>query len=505
MSARAEFAVLGLILLIAAVLRFTSIGSRSLWFDEAFAFDAANRPPATVIAFAAQHDTHPPLYYLLLSLWMRAFGASEAALRSLGALVGTLTIAGVWWLGRRVGGPKVGMLAALVTAVAPFPILAAQEARMYPLLGFLTVCSWVGLVAATDGRRWGWIAYVVASALALYTHYFAFLTLLGQGLYLMGAAPRARRPWAASMVALFVLFLPWLRTFVDTVLSGKGWPFFRPPIGVQSLTDLLGFWSFGGHLWGFAGYHEQASASVASQLAVLAPFVFLSGAGLLAIRQEPKDRWLLVAFLSPAIIALVFSLWRNIFYARYFSYVFPAYAILLVLGIQQVAVWLRRVSRPALLGLIAGVLGVNVFVLTEVQANPAYNYYNWRDVGALLAANAGPDDLIVAFPGHGVVPLSYYFKGAQRIEQMTPREYLDVTGGKVKDDPAVAGRNVEIIRSYAARHRVMWIVATRPLPEAAMRRLVTLLEGIYDYRGGADFKGISVFKAARNPAWNSSR
>jgi hypothetical protein len=43
----------------------------------------------------------------------------------------------------------------------------------------------------------------------------------------------------------------------------------------------------------------------------------------------------------------------------------------------------------------------------------------------------------------------------------------------------------------------MWIVATRPLPAAALGRLQRLLSGIYDYRGEADFKGIVVFHLTR--------
>lgn len=506
-ATRAELAVLALILVLAAAIRFGAIGARSLWFDEAFSYEAANRPVQAVIAFAATNDTHPPLYYVILSLWMRLFGSSETALRSLGAIFGTLMAGGAWWLGRWLGGARVGLVAALLTSVAPLAVLSAQEARMYPLLGFFTVCSWAGLLAGLGGRRSGWLVYVLAGTLALYTHYFAFLNLMGQAVYVLVAVRPARQAWLVSQLAIAILFLPWAATLLNTLQSGTAWPFWRPPLGAKSLTSLLGLLSFGGHVLGFAGYHLPSRSPASAQAVVLLPFLGLMAAGTAAIWGQAQKRWLLVGYLVvPVAVTLAFSLWHNIYYARYFSYILPAFAVMLALGIEHLS---RRVPsafrRLVVLALTMVLVAVNGLVLNDAQTNPRYNYYNWRGAAALLTAQAGAGDLIVAFPGFAVIPLSYYFKGPQRIEPMTPREYLDVTGGKVRDDPEVHRRNLEVLRSYAAAHPVMWIVATLPMPAAALERLQRLLTGIYDAQGIANFGGIRVFKMTRNPGWETAR
>ncbi|MDR7520994.1 MAG: glycosyltransferase family 39 protein [Armatimonadota bacterium] len=486
--------------LLAAVFRFASIGAKSLWFDEAYAFFAAARPLQDVVAFAAADDVHPPLYYVLLSVWIRLFGTGEAALRSLGAAASSLTVGATWWLGRRLGGPWVGGVAAFLAAIAPLQVLAAQEARMYPLLGFLTVVSWSALLGAAEGNRRAWPLYVAATVLALYTHYFALLTLAGQAVFVLVAAPRRRQAWLVSLLAAVVLFAPWLDEFFATLASGRGWPFFRPPVGVGMLTGLVGLFSFGGHLFGFADYFSLGTATVTRQLMVLLPFLGLLALGSAAVWRRPRTFWLLAGYLGvPVVVAFVFSLRFNVFYPRYFSFAFPAFALLVAFGMLRLSAWLPVPSRRAgLLVLVLAYLGINAWTLHEVYTNPQYARFDWRRAAALLSRQAGPDDLIVAFPSFGRIALAYYFKGSQRVEHMTPQEFYGRIQAEIRPDPALVERNLEILRSYAAQHEVMWLVTTQPLPGAAMERLRGLLKDIYDFRAVADFNGVTVFRLTRH-------
>jgi hypothetical protein len=261
------------------------------------------------------------------------------------------------------------------------------------------------------------------------------------------------------------------------------------------MAALMGF---GGHVLGFAGYHEAATAPLPMQILILTPVVVITWLGLRAAWRGGEGGRLLLAFVSPVLLVFLFSAWKNILYPRYLSFLFPGCAAVLALGLAQAArLAPSALRRGASAALIAGAIAINLSVLMTIQRNPAYHSYDWRSAAAALATGAGPNDLIVAFPGQARIPLTYYFKGAQRIEEMTPREYLDVTGGIARDDPEQTARNREILKGYAAVHPVMWIVATRPLPAAALGRLQRLLSGIYDYRGEADFKGIVVFHLTR--------
>jgi hypothetical protein len=96
-------------------------------------------------------------------------------------------------------------------------------------------------------------------------------------------------------------------------------------------------------------------------------------------------------------------------------------------------------------------------------------HFNWRGAAALLTAQAGREVLIVTFPGFGKIPLSHYFKDPQRIEPMSPREFIyDRRPGALPLDPALAALNRAALRSYAARHEVIRVIASLPLTQDSM-------------------------------------
>ncbi|MFC2023772.1 glycosyltransferase family 39 protein, partial [Chloroflexota bacterium] len=133
-----------LILLLALGLRFYGLDAHSLWNDEGTSVAIARLDPISIARNAAL-DIHPPLYYWLLSGWVRMLGTSEAAVRSFSALLGVLLVAVTFALGHRLAGRGVALLAALLSAIHPFQIYYSQEARMYILLALLTAMSALAL------------------------------------------------------------------------------------------------------------------------------------------------------------------------------------------------------------------------------------------------------------------------------------------------------------------------------------------------------------------------
>ncbi len=484
----------------AAILRFAWIGSKSFWADEAYSAFIASHSATELVALTAHEDAHPPLYYLLLSLWGRSFGTEDATLRSLGALASVLTVAGTFWLGRRLGGTQVGTLAAFLTAVAPFQVLAAQEARMYSLLGLLTVLSWAVLLVAVEGNLWGWVGYVALTTLALYTHYFAFLVLLGQGVFVLAADARVRPRWLVSQLAIFVLYIPWLGKFFETIFSGRSWPFLRLPVKGEAMTAFLGLLSFGGHAFGFEGWFGGRTISIPAQAVILTPFLGLATIGVLSLRKDPRSLWCLVGYLFiPVVVAFAVSFRNNIFYPRYFSFVFPPWAILCAFGMLRVAMWVPPTfQRATVLTLSLAFLVVNTPVLHDLYTSPKYNVFDWRDTAALITKNAGPDDLIVIVPAFGKVPFARYFHGSQLILPMDPYELVDPRTGRARGNPSTDARNRALFRAYAARHEVLWIITDAGMPPTALERLGALLAGVYDLRGVTGFNAIRVYKTTRH-------
>lgn len=505
---RIELAAVGALIACAALLRFAGIGAQSLWFDEAFSRHVSSLSPGDVIGLLRSVDSHPPLYYLMLSYWVRLLGSSEAALRALGATLSTLAVGGTWWLGRRLGGPAVGVIAGLLMAVAPFQVQVAQDARMYALLGLLLLASWIALLSAAEGRRGAWVAYVIATVLTLYTHYYALFGLAGQVIYVLFGVPRARRSWLVSQALVLLLFLPWLPVLHDTVYRrGVLWLSFRPPVDWGTVTAVLGMLSFGGHAFGFAAYFRDASAPVLHQLAVLIPFVILLVAGLVFHRRVGPALWPLVGYaMVPVAAVLIFSLRYNVIYPRYFSFAQPAFALLLAGGMVWIGARVpSRHSRAALWGVVLILVLVNGWVLNEYHTNARLFKQDWRGAARLVSAQAGPTDVVVVLPWSAHLAFSYYFRGPHRVEFLTPAEIPSKPSQHFRFGPGADPGDRPFFRGLAERHEVLWLVSLGPYPREMGSRIGRATSGIYELAGYADFRGVEVRKLARVAAWRVER
>ena len=226
---RLHFLIL-VILLLALSLRAYRLDAQSFWNDEGNAARLAERTVPLILA-GAGGDIHPPGYYLLLHYWQAAVGLSEFALRYLSVIAGVLTVALTYALGKRLFGPPVGLLAALLGAVSPLAVYYSQEARMYALLAALSAATTALLLRLLDddrppSLRAVALAYILLAAGGLYVHYsFPFVLLVHNALFALRWAARRRPPrplwhWAALQVAVVALYLPWLPT---AIRSTTGW------------------------------------------------------------------------------------------------------------------------------------------------------------------------------------------------------------------------------------------------------------------------------------------
>ena len=201
-----------LVALLATSLRFFRIDAQSLWYDEGIsAFQLTRSFPEILRASAL--DTHPPLYYWSLKAWSEAFGDSELGLRSLSAVWGVVTVILTWLLGRRLFGPLVATLAALLLAAAPLAVYYSQEVRMYTQVTALAL-----LAAYAYARRDYWV-YAAAGIATLYSQYLGIAVLAALNLHaLIWWRSKTRREWLLWLGANAVIalaFLPWLPTFID--------------------------------------------------------------------------------------------------------------------------------------------------------------------------------------------------------------------------------------------------------------------------------------------------
>lgn len=178
---------------------------QAFWRDEAFSYLMAKRNLVEILFLTAK-DFNPPLYYFILHFWMKIFGSSEIALRSLSLVFYWATIYIVFLFFNQVFKLNLKKSFVYLTLVIINPTLVyyAFETRMYTLLAFLASLSFYSFYKKHSS------IYFISTVLGLYTHYFMILVLLAQLVFVLLTEKSKKFLKLKSIAFPFLLFLPWL-------------------------------------------------------------------------------------------------------------------------------------------------------------------------------------------------------------------------------------------------------------------------------------------------------
>ncbi|UUY03363.1 glycosyltransferase family 39 protein [Svornostia abyssi] len=234
--------ILGLIALsVISLLLRTQALRAGFWIDEGLSVGIATRD-FWDIPGVLRMDGSPPLYYMLLHLWMAVVGNGEGETHGLSVVFAVGMVPVAWWAARGLAGNRAAWMAAVLAAFHPFLTFYAQETRMYALAALLALL-FAGCFArayALEDRRY--IAPVaITGALLLYTHNWSIFLLAGSVAALAAlwwGAPDRRafaRDAALGYGGIGLLFLPWVPTLLYQA-AHTGAPWARKP-GTEQLLE----------------------------------------------------------------------------------------------------------------------------------------------------------------------------------------------------------------------------------------------------------------------------
>jgi hypothetical protein len=219
---------------LAALLRLSTLGAQSLWFDEAFTPLHVLHPSLfTTLEWVPKTENSPPLWYLIEWFDYRLFGSGAFALRLPSAIAGIALVPVAWRIGRELADRAAAIACAALVTVGPLFVWYSQEARTYGLFMLtagLATLTFVRVLREPTGRRFAWFA--VAGALCLLSHYFAVFILAGMGIWLL-ADPRTRRRSLPALAALGLVALALLPLISAQGARGTQW------IGQWSLKERI--------------------------------------------------------------------------------------------------------------------------------------------------------------------------------------------------------------------------------------------------------------------------
>jgi mannosyltransferase len=440
-----SFPILLVIILFGAGFRFFQIGKQPLWLDEGYSVWLGQHSIPEIIRTMIDIDQHPPVFHILLHLWMQIGGTSEGWVRTMSAILGIFTLAAIYMLGKTLAGKEVGLLSALVLAFSPFHVQFAQEARAYTLLTFSSCGSmWMTARLLLDQRSqnqaigaqlinylrnwkrqrapgdWGeistdlsWFGYMVFTALAFYGHNTAIFLPFGINLFVLcliffrrflpGAQGRLCAPssknWIFAHLGVLLLWSPWFGPFIIQV-GGVYNTFWIQKPTLEIVQDTL-------KTFVMAWLPDRLEWQ----------WVIWMGFGLLFLlafwklrRTSGRFFLLAVLFLAPFLSELLISFWRPIFYDRTLIWCTIPLYVLIAIGISQLHH--RSYKLTAVIILIT---------LSLLSLRNYYAYYEkerWDLAAGYIQERFQEGDIILFNAGWGEIPFDYYFhRYDQKVEE----------------------------------------------------------------------------------------
>lgn len=488
---RCRFVALGLITLLAALLRFYRLGEWSFWIDEIFTINRAQIHYGnleTTLQNIPPFRNWVPLSVILTAGTLNALGTTEWSARLVAAVIGTLSVPVLYFPIKRFSGLRVALIAALLLAVSPWHLYWSQNARFYTSLMLLYSLALFAAFFGLERDRPAWL-------------------LLSFGLLYMATSERLFAMFMVPVVLCYLLVLRIARFGKPLGLRPRNlWLIGLPAIAFL-LFEVYSLITTGSsitlyELETFAGQANHSPlrllASIVYRIGVPLICLGISGGVYLLAQRKRVGLWLCsAAWLPPlALLAMApfaFTVDRYIFVSL------PFWIILSAVAMNELFVRTDKVSKILALGIL-------VLVVADSLSQDAlyYLYQNgnrpdWRAAFALVGREMAEGDVVVATrPELGHYYLSDDVRWINSVDpEIVAREgtrvwfVIDEATGWVSPDlEEWIFRNAELIKVFAVMMPGKSMSITIHLYDPARASSPTVLSG--NPRGCGDDFAISA-------------
>lgn len=409
--------VLAVCLGVGLALRIWMAARSGLWRDEALFLFIVRLPTwAEMIDFLRLHESHPPLFYVLMRLWLGIAGTSEAAALTVPVLLGVALIPLAYVIGAAMFSRRAGLIAAALVTASPTLTLHSALARPYSLLPLLCLASVYFLWRALqEGRGRIWAAQGATTLALLLTHNWSWMVYAAEwvavGAALLLPLPRRRgvlvREWLLVQATVLTAYAGWIPTLLyQTAHAGHG------PAPVSSLAE--GFLIFARTALFFpetqVGVETDETARAMALAGALLIGVLLAVAIGRTVRSgeaNTRQSLALVLLIGVPLVsvaaATVLSARSFLLPPRCLTTVVPCLLLALAQGIASLSPKGNRLlSLSATAVLVALSLATGLAQAREIKSNA-------RQVAEAVAARLQPTDLVVITPDWIASSFNYYF------------------------------------------------------------------------------------------------
>ncbi|MBI5376669.1 MAG: glycosyltransferase family 39 protein [Candidatus Schekmanbacteria bacterium] len=403
---------------IATALLSMDLGEKSLWVDEIFSVNAVrhfNNSFGDFFSFIAG-DVHPPLYFLLLSLWAKLSGDSDISIRFFSVLCALLVIAANYFFTKKILTRSTAILSSFIIGISPFFLLYSRMARYYVLEALLVCVCNILFLKIMEGKRTlpVTMSYIVFSAAVPWCFYPAALLIVSHTACFFILKRYHNIPakyWIITQSIIALCILPALLLSMNQTSrfsNDINADLSASPLGtIAAAGDMLYEFSCGGTIfpWGI------------SALLLLAITSIFTARGLFFLWKEEKKIFLLLItlFLIPAagmliIFNTIASNHSFILFASRCFFLFPVFTVILAKGFYSFPGF-KKLIIPIFV--ILNFFPIKSYFSGDSFLNPIYAIPS-REIAHEIAANYSQNDLVIA-PADSAVP-EYLERLARRPE-----------------------------------------------------------------------------------------
>lgn len=405
--------------LLALCLRLFRLDGHSLWDDELYSVglvsltgpwfsgvDIGKSPHLLELSDSfwtwKLSDPHPPLYELCLAVWVKLFGVSDWAVRSLSACLGAATVAVALRVPQSLGTFS-RLIFAVLLATSPMLVFYSQEARSYVLGTLLAACLCVELlrvltneqaVAAHGIPPWPLLA---TGSLLCFSHYYGALLVLPTALAtVLHQHQRGGKFWGSALgwgVALSPVI-----AYIGVARSG-----IFVKLGVPT-PEQGSLWHEFGHIFRLFGQALMSVEGILSLVILLAmvgaiwirsPAVVLSTSHTELNKRQRRVQHA-AAYLACVCGAYLLLLAEAVRHADFFHVRYLIFAIPLGLLLLAMATGMNNWRQIASALTVAGLVPFGLQQWMHIQMQLPQHSGEWRGAAQFVTKVHAPGDLVVA-------------------------------------------------------------------------------------------------------------
>lgn len=410
--ARLDFILVFALISIAFIVRFIYIGKTDIGNDECFSLYYSQLSAVDIAkllttgeGFAADN---PPLWEIILSVWIKIFGIEVLSLRFLALLFNVLTIIPLYKLANHFFSRRIAVGVSLLYIFSTFSLFLSHDGRVYSLVGLLTVCSVYSFMRQCESpNKLHWFVNLLSNVLLVYSHYMAAFWVILMEVLIVIVFKDLRKSMLKGFVfhilGLLVFCFPLIpivfKRFMDSGIHGT-W--------IERCSSIEDFYSM---LCTFTNAPVTTVLAIVLIVSSLIKVVI----SMVTNKFNLSLSLLIILFWTvPLVLSFVISFFVGFFLNRYFYFTVPFYLLTIVISIDYLF------PKKKLYRIITECIFFLAVIISFEMDSSVMRYAGWKGnlkdaVHKLIELKEDKDACVIISPQWIDKQLVYYFDEEHKI------------------------------------------------------------------------------------------